>query len=167
LLSAVWIAIGLWVAVGAVKRTAGNPTRTAGTGAEEVISKAMHGVYSDLKRIGPEFAQLQDIEGATVGINRFDYETGILQRATRFKPEVFSESGCYIRLEVLYPATQDDLNARQDGGGHLVSLRNETSYAFWRYVRAGTSKEGTEFVDKVNQIITSRLVTMKTELEQL
>jgi hypothetical protein len=141
--------------------------RAAGSGAEEVISRTMHLVYSDLKRMRSEFAQLSDIERATVSIDRFDYETGILQHATRFKPEIFASGGCYIRLEVLYPATQDDLSMRQDGGGHVVALKNGSSYAFWRYVRAETSREGKEFVDKVNQIVTSRFGDMKIELEQL
>ena len=165
-LGALLIANGVIFASGGSIAT-GRRAAAAGSGAEEAISRAMHQFYSDLKRIGPEFVQLRDIEAATVGADRFDYETGILQHATRFKPEVFAQGGCYIRLEVLYPATRDDLNMRQDGGGHLVSLRNGSSYAFWRYVSAETSKEGKAFVGKVNQIITSRLDAMRVELEQL
>jgi hypothetical protein len=127
----------------------------------------MREVYSDLKAIRPEFAQLRDIERATVSADRFDYETGILQHATRFEPEIFAKDGCYIRLEVLCPATQDDLSMRQDGGWRLVSLSNGTSYAFWRSVGAEPGEERKAFADKVNQIITSRLDAMKKELEQL
>jgi len=166
-LSALLIANGVIFASGGSIATSGRRAAAAGSGAEEAISRTMHQFYSDLKRIEPEFVQLHDIEAATVGADRFDYETGILQHATRFKPEIFAQGGCYIRLEVLYPATQDDLNLRQDGGGHFVSLRNGSSYAFWRYVSAEPSKEGKDFVDKVNQIITSRLDAMRVELEQL
>jgi len=166
-LRAILIACGLSLTVGEDIGTRYGHARAAASGAEEIISRTMHLVYSDLKRMKSEFAQLRDIDRATVSIDRFDFETGILQHATRFKPEIFASGGCYIRLEVLYPATQDDLSMRQDGGGHVVSLRNGSSYAFWRDVRAETSTEGKEFVHKVNQIITSRLDAMKMELDQL
>ena len=165
-LRAVLITCGLSLTVGGDIGTRYDHARAAGSGAEEVISRTMHLVHSDLKRMRSEFAQLSDIERATVSIDRFDYETGILQHATRFKPEIFASGGCYIRLEVLYPATQDDLKMRQ-GGGHVVALRNGSSYGVWRYVSAETSKEGKDFVDKINKIVTSRLGEMKIDLEQL
>jgi hypothetical protein len=162
-LSACWLTLTLGDSIG----TPGCPAPAAGAGAEEVISRTMREVSSDLKQIQPDFPQLRDLEGATVTATTFGYETGVLQRGTRFKPEIFAKDGCSIQLEVLCPATQDDLSMRQDGGGRLVSLSNGTSYAFWRRVSAGPGGEGQAFLDKVNKIITSRLDAMKKQLEQL
>src|SRR5215469_17210414 len=60
---------------------------------EAAIKKAMHGIYSDLKKLRLEFFQLRDIDKAKVYNNEFRYTFG-LEHEDRVNGPRFSKYGC-------------------------------------------------------------------------
>jgi hypothetical protein len=139
-------------------------TAAVGSKQEAVIKKAIHGIYTDLKKIRLEFFQLRYIDKAKVYNNEFRYTTG-LEHDSRIDGPTFSKYGCDIYLHIQYPATREEMDLHQSGGS-LVSLKNGASYAVWSNVRAEPNQEGQAFADRVNKIVASRLDDMKIELEQ-
>jgi hypothetical protein len=158
------LAVGLLILAGGLRRASRPVTAAVGSRQEAVIKKAMHGIYADLKKIRLEFFQLRYIDKAKVYNNEFRYTAG-LEHDSKVTGPTFSKYGCDIYVHIQYPATKQNSEAPQLGGA-LVSLKNGTSYAVWRSVRTEPGQEGDAFAEKVNEIVTSRLEAMKSELEE-
>lgn len=159
------VACGPFLAGGGSLGRAAPPTSVAPSNPAAVIKKTMRGIQSDLKMLRLDFFQLRDIENAAVSGHEFSYEMGVLHHATRLTPTSFAPYGCYIYVEIQYPAIRKEIDMRQEQGV-LVSLKDGSSYALWRHLEAESTAEGQAFAEKVDQIITSRLDAMKQSLEQ-
>jgi hypothetical protein len=138
---------------------------TAGWGKNDAaVKRAMRGIHSDLKKLKLKYFQLRYIEDAKVYNNEFRYTTG-LQQDNKGNGPTFLKYGCDIYVHVQYPATPQDMGQTQLKGD-LVPLKNGSSYGVWRLTRTESTTEGQEFAEKVNEIVTARLDSMKKELEQ-